>query len=1269
MRKWVYSLLALAVVPAAVWAAQTGFFAYPFTGRWQPAHDPLLIEDNGFQDIQNMRRQGNRIRGVLGHTRINTNLPSATYKYPKNAFHFKKDLPAESHVFVQLENVGASASYLYENETAIPSAGDFNASSFHTDASGAGLGRFSYGPQGTLIYTNGAEALIWPGDEGPITKFVTSTADVTGNTVTNPKDYSEAVLNTLTDSDQLALVGGGIDSYAKLVLHADGADAGTTFTDSSATGHTVTANGNAQIDTDRAVFGVSSGLFDGAGDYLSVPDHADWNFGTSEICLEARVNFDSPSVLHTIFYQADGAGDYDHVWLYYDGIRGKVYFEVVHTNGTVVLQEEAAWSPSAATWYKFALIRGWGGSANGWAIVVNGTAIHTFTSSITLPNLAGTFRIGGGASWSTMDYSGQDHPVLFYSNAAVTADGIAFDGTDDYVSMPDSPDWDIVADNTSTTTVELWVDHADHAGNEIYLYQYQSAGNQMYLMHAHGAGLRFVVDSGSSTVIDTGSGGEITDTDPHHVVLYIYGTGTTKKIAIYNDGTQVAYTEDNSNVNLSGALIFGGGGASFFQGNLGEIRIYNGNPFGCDPDAGLTDTISVPSGAHDADANTALLIHGDVSDFDGHIDEVRVSNGAARFTANYTLPSKAYSTSAPYALVGSWWALSGVKCYIENANYASTTVEVDEWNGNAWTALTVTDGTSGFTTTGEITWGSTVTSSEKRYIEGLSLYWYKLYLPAGEASLSTVRVIAPMQTVTNVWDGSVREIAACKKYNGTTYVSYTDEVQDDTTAFVAELDSLANTHYLLLGFTEPQQGFEISIPSTKGNGDANTLTVAYWDGEAWQTAVAMSDGTLQGSASLSKSGVVSFTPPASGVEFPRAIADEVPLYYYKLSWSGTLDAETEIYHVTGIANPDEIHGHAFAVMFQNRAFLFDQVSGYRNRARYSVYNAPIFNGEDSGELYFGNEEKVNAAAKLYNVYRESGFEQLIVTKESETWRLYGDGPENWQSSQLSGNIGCIAPLSMKVCETTAVAENVARHVVLWVAGHGVVQCDGATIDTVSNDIENYFDPSDSDYITPAQWATAIGEYDPNLVAYKLIVPAVGLELEYSLKHREWTKLYRANGSGANPLTAIWQVRDTSGKTYLYGMTDEGYIYRTEYGNTWNGTGIAQYIWTKDFMLSQELPYFRQTTIDGVQVSLVKKTTTGQDISFAHYADRVLTVDGTDSQAVPDAIDMDNGPFIYQDVNLGPANVHSLKLSCTTTAVAGMELTGLGFTFVERERID
>lgn len=80
-----------------------------------------------------------------------------------------------------------------------------------------------------------------------------------------------------------------------LLLHLDGVDGVTTTIDDSPSNHSITFVGNAQLDTDQKKFGVSSGLFDGLGDYLSIPDSADWDWGTGDLTIDMWVRFDDVS--------------------------------------------------------------------------------------------------------------------------------------------------------------------------------------------------------------------------------------------------------------------------------------------------------------------------------------------------------------------------------------------------------------------------------------------------------------------------------------------------------------------------------------------------------------------------------------------------------------------------------------------------------------------------------------------------------------------------------------------------------------------------------------------------------------------------------------------------------------------------------------------------------------------------------------------------------------------------------------------------------------
>lgn len=95
--------------------------------------------------------------------------------------------------------------------------------------------------------------------------------------------------------------GGGSDPYFSNVvslLHFDGADGSTTFTDQK--GKTWTVGGNAQIDTAQSKFGGASGLFDGSGDYLEAADSADWDFGSGDFTIECWMRPAVVNIRHTI---------------------------------------------------------------------------------------------------------------------------------------------------------------------------------------------------------------------------------------------------------------------------------------------------------------------------------------------------------------------------------------------------------------------------------------------------------------------------------------------------------------------------------------------------------------------------------------------------------------------------------------------------------------------------------------------------------------------------------------------------------------------------------------------------------------------------------------------------------------------------------------------------------------------------------------------------------------------------------------------------------
>lgn len=99
--------------------------------------------------------------------------------------------------------------------------------------------------------------------------------------------FPDGIADPFDDESDIYIEPAGIDSYAKLVLHFDGANGATTTIDSSPAPKTVTFINGAVIDTTNSKFGGSSlKCGDGVDDYALVDDSADWHFGNGDFSID-----------------------------------------------------------------------------------------------------------------------------------------------------------------------------------------------------------------------------------------------------------------------------------------------------------------------------------------------------------------------------------------------------------------------------------------------------------------------------------------------------------------------------------------------------------------------------------------------------------------------------------------------------------------------------------------------------------------------------------------------------------------------------------------------------------------------------------------------------------------------------------------------------------------------------------------------------------------------------------------------------------------------
>lgn len=173
----------------------------------------------------------------------------------------------------------------------------------------------------------------------------------------------------------------------------------STIVDESSFPHTLTAVGNAAVDTAVTKYGAGSVVMDGSGDRITIPTSSDWSFGSSDFTVEGFFNFSSTSNNQAMLgvWSDTGVGSGDSWYLYLNSgfLTFRYYSSVTHD----VL---VAWTPSVGTWYHIAAVR----SGNNWYLWIDGALLASVTSSNVIQTSSSNLVIG--AIGNTGAFAGYD---------------------------------------------------------------------------------------------------------------------------------------------------------------------------------------------------------------------------------------------------------------------------------------------------------------------------------------------------------------------------------------------------------------------------------------------------------------------------------------------------------------------------------------------------------------------------------------------------------------------------------------------------------------------------------------------------------------------------------------------------------------------------------------------------------------------------------------------------------------------------------------------
>lgn len=143
------------------------------------------------------------------------------------------------------------------------------------------------------------------------------------------------------------------DAYSVLLMHMNGEDGSSTFTDEA--GHTVTPYG-AVIDTDQYKFGGASGLFDGSNDYAVISDSNDFDFGTGDFTIDFWVRFsaldgNSREIMQRLDAENEGGLNRMDLIMASNTLQFTAY-----TDGTQIVSVSRSITISAGNWYHVAIV-------------------------------------------------------------------------------------------------------------------------------------------------------------------------------------------------------------------------------------------------------------------------------------------------------------------------------------------------------------------------------------------------------------------------------------------------------------------------------------------------------------------------------------------------------------------------------------------------------------------------------------------------------------------------------------------------------------------------------------------------------------------------------------------------------------------------------------------------------------------------------------------------------------------------------------------------
>lgn len=353
---------------------------------------------------------------------------------------------------------------------------------------------------------------------------------------------------------------------------------------------------------------------DGTGDYLSIPDHADWHIGTNEFCVEGWIYEISEGSAYTALVSQFGNGGTDSILFLKQGLEVGFY---VTGGGNAKNESMSSWQSNA--WNHFAVSRD---DSNNLRFFINGTQLGSPTTyatgigdgtaslcvgsrsdgNTTTQGVAffSDIRFVNGSAVRTTDFTPPTAPLTAItdtklllpcngaaiydasckSNAVLFGDAqldtgqtklddssLIGDGTGDYAKFVGSST-DQQALGKADFTIEFWLRLNSTSGTPLFFDIRDTTGGAIVpVIYYTGGNLTLWVNS-----VDRISGGSLSTGTWYHVAVCRHD-GTTR---MFRDGVQVGsdYTDSNDYIApTTGINLLGTAGGNNASANIEGLRV------------------------------------------------------------------------------------------------------------------------------------------------------------------------------------------------------------------------------------------------------------------------------------------------------------------------------------------------------------------------------------------------------------------------------------------------------------------------------------------------------------------------------------------------------------------------------------------------------------------------------------------------------------------------------------------------------------------------